>query len=190
MSDYGIQIKAFFHFSFKHLFQIEFGIRVAVEIFIFFLSAYLFLRFFYRIIYKITSVLSKITCSISREIVMPLHIRLFEKLAFATNNPNWQARANKMKDSFKKIMGERTNIQKSKNPKKKSHKIWWILSYLVLAGWIIGFHYWGEAKRSSYEVFFLAENVILEVEDWTVNTWLNTDEHAIECFFHDEIEAD
>ena len=34
ISEYGKQIKAFFHFMFKHLFEIEFGIRVAIEILI------------------------------------------------------------------------------------------------------------------------------------------------------------
>lgn len=178
LSEYGKQIKAFFHFMFKHLFEVEFGIRVAVEILIFIVFAYMLLR----ICHKITSKIRVYIAFINRELVIPLRVRLFEKLAFSTSNPNWQKRADKIKDAFK----EKKDECNKKND--NGHVGWWIIAYLVLTLWIIGFYYYGEEKRSSYEVFFLGEKAILAFEEWTTNTLCNTDESAIECFFHDKIE--
>ena len=114
-----------------------------------------------------------------------MRVRLFEKLAFSTSNPNWQDRANKIKDAFKEKKDE---CNKKKD--NKSHTSRWIIIYLVLTAWIIGFYYYGEEKRSSYEVFFLGEKAILAFEEWITDSLFNTDEYAIECFFHDKIEMD
>lgn len=180
-SEYGKQIKAFFHFMFKHLFEIEFGIRVVIEILIFFVFLYILLKICHKIISK-----SRVYIGfINRELVAPLRVRLFEKLAFSTSNPNWQERANKIKDAFK----EKKDGCNKKNY-NKSHADLWIIIYLVSVAWIIGFYYYGEEKRSSYEVFFLGEKAILAFEDWTTNSLFNTDEYTIECFFHDKIEMD
>ena len=104
-------------------------------------------------------------------------------MAFSTSNPYWQERANKIKDAFK---GRNSNREKSNS--KKNHAVFWIIIYIFLTLWIIGFHYFGEEKRSNYEVFFLGENVILSIEGWITNTLLETDESAIECFFHNKLE--
>lgn len=181
ISEYGKQIKAFFHFMFKHLFEFEFGIRVVVEILIFVVLIYILTRICHNVISKIRVGIG----FINRELVVPLRVRLFEKLAFSTSNPNWQERANRIKDVFK---GKKDECKKNNN--KKSHAGWWIFIYIVLIAWIMGFHYYGEEKRSSYEVFFLGEKAILAIEEWTTNTLFNTDEYAIECFFHDKIEID
>lgn len=181
ISEYGKQIKAFFHFMFKHLFEVEFGIRVAIEILFFVVLIYILSRICHKIIGKCRVHFG----SINRELVVPLRVRLFEKLAFSTSNPNWQERANKIKDAFKEKKDEC-----KKNDNKKNHARWWTFIYLVLVAWIIGFYYYGEEKRSSYEVFFLGEKAILAFEEWTTNTLFNTDEYAIECFFHDKIEMD
>lgn len=181
ISEYGRQIKAFFHFMFKHLFEVEFGIRVFVEIFIFVMLIYILIRICHKIINK-----SRIYIGfINRELVIPWRVRLFEKLAFSTSNPNWQERANKIKDAFNEKKDE---CKKSDN--NKSHAGRWIFIYLVLVVWIIGFYYYGEEKRSSYEVFFWGEKAIFAFEEWTTNSLFNTDEYAIECFFHDKIEMD
>lgn len=183
MSDYGRQIKAFFHFLFKHLFEFEFAVRVIVEILIFIVLVYIILKLVYTIIRKIGNFIYFIFL----ELVVPLRVRLYEKLAFSTSNPNWQDRANKIKD----VYGEKSS--KGKDNKKgieKSYAGWWILTYLILVAWIIGFHYLGEEKRSNYEVFFLGESTIIACEEWTVDTLFSTDEGAIECFFHNKIEAD
>ncbi len=180
ISEYGKQVKAFFHFMFKHLFEVEFGIRVVIEILIFVVLIYILSRIFHKIISKCRVHIG----FINRELVVPLRVRLFEKLAFSTSNPNWQERANKIKDAFKE-----QNDEYKKND-NKSHAGRWIFIYLVLVAWIIGFYYYGEEKRSSYEVFFLGEKVILAFEEWTTNTLFNTDEYDIECFFHDKIEID
>lgn len=177
ISEYGEQIKAFFHFAFKHFFEFEFGIRVSVEILIFVIVIY--------ILSKIIGKIRIVTDFIYRELVMPLRVRLLEKLAFETSNPNWQERANKIKDTFKKNSNK--NI---KNNNKKSHAKRWILIYVSFVVWIVGFHYLGEEKRNSYEVFFLGEKAILEFEEWTTNTLLSIDEHNTECFFHNKIEVD
>ena len=179
-SEYGIQVKAFFHFMFKHLFEVEFGIRVAIEILIFVVLVYVLLKICNKIISKSRAHIA----FINRELVLPLRVRLFEKLAFSTSNPNWQERANKIKDDFK----EKKDEYNKKN--NKSHIGCWIIIYLVLTTWIIGFYYYGEEKRSNYEVFFLGEKAILAFEEWTTNSLFNTDEKAIECFFHDKIEMD
>ena len=181
ISEYGKQIKAFFHFIFKHFFEVEFGIRAAVEILIFVVLIYILLRICHKIINKGRGYMG----FINRELVVPLRVRLFEKLAFSTSNPNWQERANKIKDAFK----EKKDDCNKKND-NKSHAGWWIFIYLVLVAWIIGFYYYGEEKRSSYEVFFLGEKTILAFEKWTTDSLFNTDESAIECFFHDKIEMD
>ena len=181
ISEYGKQIKAFFHFMFKHLFEIEFGIRVAIEILIFVVLVYILSKICHKIISK-----SRVYIDfINRELVVPLRVRLFEKLAFSTSNPNWQDRANKIKDAFKEKKDE---CNKKKD--NKSHTSRWIIIYLVLTAWIIGFYYYGEEKRSSYEVFFLGEKAILALEEWITDSLFNTDEYAIECFFHDKIEMD
>ena len=82
---------------------------------------------------------------------------------------------------------KRLNVKKNDN---KSHAGWWIFIYLISVMWIICFYYFGEEKRSSYEVFFLGEKAILTFEEWTTNTLFDTDEYDIECFFHDKIEMD
>lgn len=178
ISEYGKQIKAFFHFMFKHLFEFEFGIKVVFEILVVFVLVYILSR----ICYKIASKIKIATGFINRELVVPLRVRLFEKLAFSTSNPNWQDRANRIKDAFKESKEE------EKKNKKKSHTGWWFIIYIVLTMWIVGFHYYGEEKRSNYEVFFFGENFILAMEEWTINTLFNTDENTVECFFHDKIE--
>lgn len=181
ISEYGEQIKAFFHFAFKHFFEFEFGIRVSVEILIFVILIYILSKIIGKIVGKIRTV----TDFIYRELVMPLRVRMLEKLAFETSNPNWQERADKIKDTFKKSGNK--NI---KNNNKKSHAGRWILTYVVFVAWIVGFHYLGEEKRNSYEVFFLGEKAILEFEEWTTNILLSIDEHNTECFFHNKIEVD
>ena len=179
--EYGKQVKAFFHFMFKHFFEVEFGIRVAVEILIFVVFMYILSKTCNKIISK-----SKVHITfINRELVVPLRVRLFEKLAFSTSNPNWQERANKIKDAFKEKKDEC-----NKENDNRSHSGWWFIIYLVLILWIIGFYYYGEEKRNSYEVFFLGEKAILAFEEWTTNSLFNTNEDAIECFFHDKIEMD
>lgn len=179
ISEYGKQIKAFFHFMFKHLFEVEFGIRVSVEILIFVVIIYILSRIYNKIITKIRNVIR----FINHELVMPLRVRFFEKLAFSTSNPNLQERANKIKDSFKESKG------KCIGNSKKSYAKWWILIYVILVAWVTGFHYFGEDKRSSYEVLFLGENAIIKIEQCITNRLLNTDEHTIECFFHNKIEG-
>lgn len=180
ISEYGKQIKAFFHFAFKHLFEFEFGIKVAFEILIFVVLIYILSRICRKIINKIRIA----TGFINRELVVPLRVRLFEKLAFSTSNPNWQEQANKIKDTFKESKNE------CKINDEKSHAGWFVFIYIVLIVWIIGFHYYGEEKHRNYGVFFLGENVILAIEEWTTDTLFNTDESSIECFFHDKIEID
>ncbi len=179
ISEYGKQIKAFFHFLFKHFFEVEFGIRVAVEILIFVVLIYILSRVCHKIVSKGRGYIG----FINRELLVPLRVRLFEKLAFTTSNPNWQERANEIKDTFNNKEDE---CKKSDN--KKKHTGYWFFIYLVLTAWMIGFHYYGEEKHSSYEVFFLGEKAILVIEEWTTNTLFNTDEYAIKCFFHDKIE--
>lgn len=179
ISEYGNQIKAFFHFMFKHFFEVEFSFRVIVEILLFVICIYIFSNMLHKIISKFKIV----TGFINRELVIPLRVRLFEKLAFMTNNPNWQDRANKIKDVFKE-----SKKDCKKNNNKKSHAGLWIFIYIVLTSWIIGFHYYGEEKHSSYEVFFLGENVMLAIEEWITDTLFKTDESSVECFFHNKIE--
>lgn len=164
---------------FKHVFEFEFGIRVAVEILIFLVIIYVLLRICHKIIYEIRNCID----FINQELVVPLRVRLFEKLAFSTSNPNWQERANKIKDAFKE---KKEEYKKNNN---KSYAGRWILIYIVLIVWIIGFYYYGQEKRDSYEVFFLGEKAILAFEEWTTETLFNTDEHTIECFFHNRIEV-
>lgn len=179
IAEYGKQIKAFFHFAFKHLFEVEFAIRVFVEILLFLALVYIVLKGLCVIINKGRMA----TSFINYELVMPLRVRLFEKLAFTTNNPNWQERANRIKDAFK----ERKTEYKD-NHVQKSRSGWWIFIYIFLVMWIIGFHYLGEEKRNNYEVFFFGENIILEFEEWFTYTLLETDEFTTECFFHNQIE--
>ena len=162
-----------------HFFEAEFGIRMAVEILTFVVIIYILSRIFNKIITKLRNV----TRFIHRELVVPLRVRFFEKLAFSTSNSNWQERANKIKDSFKESKGECIGNS------KKSYAKWWILIYVILVAWVTGFHYFGEDKRSSYDVFFLGENAIIKIEQYITNTLLNTDEHTIECFFHNKIEG-
>ena len=175
MSEYGKQLKAFFHFMFKHIFEVEFGIKISIEILVFLILICMLLKILHKIFIKSSDYID----FINRELIIPLRVRLFEKLAFSTNNPNWQERANKIKDAFKEEKDER-----NKKKDNKSYAVWWIALYIVLVAWILGFHYWGEEKRNSYEVFFLGEKAILAFEDWTTNSLFNTDEYAIECFFH------
>lgn len=180
ISEYVNQIKAFFHFMFKHLFEIEFGFRVSIEILI-------FIVVICKLLKKCLKIINNAKVSIGfiyQELILPLRVRLFEKMAFSTSNPNWQERANKIKDEF--------NEKKNNGPKKEKNKSYagrCFFIYIVLTAWIIGLHYYGTDKRNNYEVFFLGEDAILTFEEWTVNTFFYTDENAIECFFHDKIET-
>lgn len=94
-----------------------------------------------------------------------------------------QEKANKIKDTFN---GNEDSIKIRVN--KKSHKGWWIVTYIFLVLWITGFHYYGEDKRKSYEVFFLGEKTVLACEELTRDKWFRTNEKVVECFFHNEIE--
>lgn len=183
--EYGMQIKAFFHFTFKHFFEFEFGIRVLVEILIFMTLIYMLLKVLHKIIIKV----QKIMECIYKELVLPLCVRGFEKLAFSTNNPNWQERANKIKDDFMEGKNK-GGSEYGRKVRNKGYARWWFLIYTILVLWILGFHYYGEEKRNSYQVFFLGEDVILTFEEWVINGLFSTDEYTIECFFHDEIELD
>lgn len=179
ISDYGKQLKAFFHFTFKHIFEIEFGGRVVVEILILVSIMYFLLNNICKITRKAIIFVTFMYC----ELFMPLRVRMYEKLAFSTSNPNWQERADEIKDAFKKRKSECKITNKQKN-----HTGWWIFIYIFLITWVIGFHYFGESKRNNYEVFFLGENAILEMEDWVTNIVFSTDENVIPCFYHDKIE--
>jgi hypothetical protein len=191
IAEYGKQIKAFFHFAFKHLFEVEFAIRVFVEVLLFLALVYIVLKVLHIILKKARIAV----CFLDSELIIPLRVRLFEKLAFTTNNPNWQERANKIKDAFKeRNMEHKENAVKENTVKKKSVKKsclgWWVFIYIFLVVWIIGFHYFGEEKRNNYEVFFLGENAILGFEERFTYTLLETDEFTTECFFHNQIEID
>ena len=112
-----------------------------------------------------------------------MHVGLLDKLAYLTKNSNLQKKANKIRDAYKE---KKDRYRK----KKKSCEGCWFLIHFVLVTWIIGFHYYGEKIRSSYEVFFLGEKSILGMEEFLVDTVLSTDEHVTECFLHDRIEGD
>lgn len=168
---------------FKHLFEVEFGIRAAVEILIFIVIVSILVSICCKLMIRI----GRFGGFLYRELIAPLYVRFYEKLAFSTNNPNWQERANKIKDTFRQ--GEDESGGHDKTSVKKSNAGRWILMYLVVAAWIIGLHYWGEENRSNYEVFFLGEDVVLAFEEWTVEELFDTDECAIECFFHNQTES-
>ena len=177
--EYVKQIKALLHFMFKHFFELEFGIKVFVEIFVLLLFFHLILKIVCKFINRLRGFIKFINI----ELIMPFRVRLFEKLAYSTSNLNWQERADKIKDTFRESK-EKEVVQ------KKTHKNWWPLIFMVLVVWIIGFHYYGQEKRKNYEIFFVGENMIMKFEDWTANTLFYTDESTVECFFHDKIEID
>ena len=142
LSEYGKQIKAFFHFMFKHLFEGEFAIRVFVEILIYLWIIYILLGIFHKIICIIRACIGFINWNL----VAPLRIRLFDKLALLRENSDLQKKANKIREAYKE--------EGMKIKKKKHYEVWWFLIYPVMVTWIICFHYYGEKQRSSYEVFF------------------------------------
>jgi hypothetical protein len=91
-----------------------------------------------------------------------------------------------VKDSYREK--EATNKASSRKTEavKKSYAGRWIFAYIFFTVWIVGFHYFGEEKRADYSVVFTPEGIILFVEDYLVNTLLETDTNAIRCFFHNE----
>lgn len=182
MSEYGKQIKAFFYFMFKHFFEFDFWIRVLIELSLITIVSYIIISWLLHLLKEIR----KRIMFIFKELFLPLQVRIYEKIAFSTNNPNWQDRANKIKDDYKH--GRYMRVKQ--NNQKKSYAGIWFLIYVILVSWIIGFHYFGNEKRSSYEVFFLGENAILKMEEWTTNTLCKTDINTIPCFFHNKIEVE
>jgi hypothetical protein len=136
------------------------------------------LKIFLKIILKIINI---IRC-LKRELIAPLTVRFYEKIAYSTCNPYWQERANAIKDIY------------NKNDKKKvfvgkKHNIVGIIC-LIAVVWMVIFHYRCDEKRSNYEVFFIGETAISKLEDWTTNTLLKIDEDSIECFYHNVIEVE
>jgi hypothetical protein len=177
LSEYGMQIKAFLHYTIKHLCELEFAIRVVIEVCIIYIIIRIALKICFKLILKIFSVFH----CLEHWLILPLVVRLLEKLAYSTHNPYWQERANTIKD-----------IHIVKNMKKslvaKKHYAAGIIC-LIAVVWIIFFHYKCGEKRKTYEVFFVGEIAISKLEEWSTNTLLNIDEASIECFYHNVIEG-
>ena len=104
---YAEQIRAFFHYGLGHLFEFEFGFRAATWVLISLLLFFLVLKICWEILKllfrSLRCIFKKFNGGIgfvNRELFAPFRVDIYEKLAYKTNNPNWQERADKIKDVF------------------------------------------------------------------------------------------
>jgi len=181
MSDMLDQIRAFFYYSLKHLFAVEFGIRVLFIVFIILLLLYVVFRLSFWILRKVKSVFKVAFDFISCDVVLPACIIISEKFAYKLGSMKWQNRADKLK---KRIIDKQEKRSPRKSSNKAKHILTFAIIYLTLIAYIVSFHYLLDDRRENYTVFFIPENMILRIEDYLINTLFYTDEYDTPCFFH------
>ena len=184
MSEYFDQLKAFFHYLFKHIFEIEFVIRILFELLLCFLIIWTLLKLFKWLAKKASKVFFYIYNFFVYEAIFPILIRISDKFAYNMGGPKWQDRANKLRE----IANNHGTLKESKEElkpetKKKSFKKFYIGSYIFLVAYLLCFHYLLQDVQAGYSIFFVPEKLIYSCESFLTNTFFSTNENNIACFF-------
>jgi len=182
MYDIIIQIKAFFHYTLKHLFTTEFGLRAAIELLVLILSFYFACKLIIFIFIKIITGFLFIFNFINRKLIMPVYIRLIETIAYRFGNSNLQNKSEELKTTF----NEKYNCKDGRNNKAKKRKFGWIfaVAYILVASYTICIHYLMVDRKEIYNAFFIPENKMVSLENYLVYTTFRTDEYQFACFYH------
>ena len=186
MSEYADQLKAFFHYTLQHAFAFEFGVRILVEIFSLLFIAYFILKFIARVTSKIIKVFLAVIDFISYDILLPICKAITDQFAYKIGSLKWQERAGSFKQMILKHDEKQTcqnDRQICQNDKKKSFIGYFVLTFIILIGYLESFHYLLPNVKENYAVFFLPENFILKSEDFLENVVFETDESAIPCLY-------
>jgi len=186
MSEYVDQLKAFFHYTLKHAFAFEFGVRILVEILILLFIAYFILKFIIRVTSKIIKLFSVVIDFISYDLFLPICKAITDQFAYKIGSLKWQERASRIKQMIlkhdEKQIGQ-NDKQIGQNEKKKSLAGYFVLAFIILIGYLESFHYLLPNVKENYPVFFLPESFILKSENFLENVVFETDEKAIPCFY-------
>lgn len=186
MSEYVDQLKAFFHYTLKHAFAFEFGVRILVEIVILLIIVYIILKFIIRVTSKIVRFLSVSIDFISYDVCLPICKVVTDQLAYKLGSPKWQERADRIKQMILKH-DEKQLGQNEKEieeiEKKKGLAKCFLFAFIILVGYLESFHYLLPNVKENYSVFFLPESIILKGENFLENVVFETDEKAIPCFY-------
>jgi len=208
--EYADQFRAIFHYSFKHMFEVEFGIRVVIGVFVALWIIYLWLWFCLWFSRKIIKKTDGGISFISRMLIIPIRVRISEKLALTFGDPRWQEHAEGIKRRFRdrevRMKDEKRRqellkvnkptseqqielkllIENAKNQKKPSKKVegwkFWVPAYFILIAVILPFRYLTPDWEENLAVLFLPERVVLTTESFIVNTLFHTDGNEVECF--------
>lgn len=187
MSEYADQLKAFFHYTLKHAFAFEFGVRILVEIFILLFIAYFLFKFLTRVTSKIIKLLSVVIDFISYDLFLPICKAITDQFAYKIGSLKWQERANRIKQMIlkhdEKQLGQ-NGKQIGQNKKKKNLVGYFVLMFIILVGYLDSFHYLFSNVKENYPVFFLPESLIHKSENFLENVVFETDEKAIPCFYN------
>ena len=184
MSDYAEQIRAFFHYSLKHIFEIEFGIRTVIYLLLCLLATYFLLKIFY----KLVRIAAKHAAILARfffyDAVLPFSIIIVDKLAAAMESKRWQNRADKLR-AIARIHDDSDNVgfpKKAREKNKPLHLIY-VMGSVLLWLYLLSFHYLLPQLKSDYEFFFMPENALISFEYKLVHDVFQTDEDAIPCIY-------
>lgn len=186
MSEYVDQLKAFFHYTLKHAFAFEFGIRILVEITILLIIVYFILKFIIKVVRKIIKFLSVGIDFISFDLFLPICKVITDQFAYKLGSLKWQERADRIKQMIlkhdeKQLDQNEKEIEKIE--KKKSLARYFVFVFIILVVYLESFHYLLPNVKENYSVFFLPESVILIGEHFLENVVFETDEKAIPCFY-------
>jgi hypothetical protein len=182
MSDIFIQIRAFLHYSYKHALAAEFGIRAAIEILLLILALYIVYKFIRFLISRFFGVINSIGGFFYYRFILPVNIRWIEFVAYRSSNPDLQDKSERKKAAANAVMDG--SAERGKNKKKIRFGWIFVIAYILIASYIVGFHYFLTDKREAYNVFFIPEYQLTNTENYVLNTLLYTDEQSIACFFH------
>lgn len=184
MSNYADQIRAFFHYTLKYAFNIEFGVRVAFEILFMLIIFHLLLKLVTAIARKIVKTLLVIVDFFAYDVVFPIGIKIADFFEYKIGSPKWKLRSNNIKQ---KILDHDAMQEDEKNKEeatsKKKYTGWYVLAFIILVGYIEFFHYCLPNTRTNYSVFFIPENIIVDSEYFLENIIFETDEEAIPSFY-------
>lgn len=183
MSEYVDQLKAFFHYTLKHAFSFEFGVRILVEVSVLLFITYFILKLITKVTYKIIKVFSVFIDFISYDIFLPICKAITDQFAYKIGSLKWQKRADRIKQMILKHDEKQTGQNEEQAEKKKSFAGYFVLAFIILIGYLESFHYLLPNVKENYSVFFLPESFILNSENFWENVVFETDENAIPCFY-------
>lgn len=186
MSEYVDQLKAFFHYTLKHAFAFEFGVRILVEITILLIIVYFILKFIIKVACKITKFFSVGIDFIYYDLCLPICKVITDQFAYKLGSLKWQERADRIKQMILKHDDKQLDQNEKETEeieKKMGLTRYFVFAFIILVGYLESFHYLLPNVKENYSVFFLPESIILNGENFLENVVFETDEKAIPCFY-------